>query len=150
MTPPSKTITVEVDIHAPIEAVWDSWINPQHIVQWCFASDDWEAPRAENDVRVGGKCNTRMQAKDGSAGFDFEWTYTNVIVHECLEYDIVDGRHVRIEFNPIPDGVRVVETFDMEQENSEDLQRAGWQSILNNFKQYVEQTPVSSAGNLIP
>lgn len=118
--------------------VWDAWNNPSHITHWAFADDTWEAPSAENDLRIGGKFKTVMAAKDGSASFDFAGTYTNVIEHQLIEYDMTDGRHVKIEFSETPEGVKVVETFDPENENPEDMQRDGWQSILNNFKKYVE------------
>lgn len=133
-----KTITVETVINAPIEKVWEFWVEPKHIVKWCFASEDWEAPRAENDLRVDGKFNTRMSARDGSSGFDFEGVYTDVRKFELLEYKIADGRTVSISFNPVAEGIKIVEVFEMEDENSEELQRSGWQAILNNFKKYVE------------
>lgn len=133
-----KPITVETMIKAPIEKVWECWTSPEHITKWCFAGDDWEAPYAENDVRIGGKFKTRMAAKDKSAGFDFEGVYSHVKENELIEYDMSDGRHVKIEFAEVPEGVRVTETFDPETENSEELQRNGWQSILDSFKGYAE------------
>lgn len=132
-------ITVERTVKAPIEDVWDSWTKPEHIVQWAFASDDWEAPHAENDVREGGKFLTRMQAKDGSSGFDFTGTYTAVHENKHIEYVMSDGRKVKVDFEPVPEGVRVVETFDPESENSLEMQRAGWQAILDNFAKYAER-----------
>ena len=132
-----KPITVEATVNAPIEKVWEGWTKPEHIVKWAFASDDWEAPSAENDLRAGGKFKTVMAAKDKSASFDFAGTYTAVKEHELIEYDFGD-RHTKIEFKVIPEGVHVTETFDPEDENSEEMQRAGWQSILDNFKKYVE------------
>ncbi len=134
-----KNVTVRVLVQAPLKDVWEAWTKPEHITKWYFASDDWEAPRAENDVRVGGKFVTAMAARDKSAGFDFEGMYTKVQVHELLEYDIADGRHVRVEFVQSPEGIILTETFEMEQVNSEELQRAGWQAILNNFKKYTER-----------
>ncbi len=105
----------------------------------CQASDDWHAPHAENDVKVGGKFKTTMAAKDGSASFDFEGIYNNVKNFETIEYDMADGRHVKVEFKNLADKTtKVIETFDMENENSEELQRGGWQSILDNFKKYTE------------
>jgi uncharacterized protein YndB with AHSA1/START domain len=134
-----KKITVEVEVHASMEKVWNFWTEPKHITKWCFASDDWEAPHATNDVRVGGKFTTRMSAKDGSAGFDFGGTYTVVKKHIVMEYEMDgDQRHVSITFTPTHKGVKVTETFEMENENSEELQRGGWQAILNNFKKHVE------------
>lgn len=131
-------ITVETSINASLEKVWACWNEPEHITKWAFASDDWSAPHAENDVRTGGTFMTRMEAKDKSAGFDFGGTYTAVKEHELIEYDMDDGRHVKIQFTELPDSVHIMETFDPENENSEDMQRAGWQSILENFKKYVE------------
>jgi uncharacterized protein YndB with AHSA1/START domain len=131
-------ITVETTINAPIAKVWEYWNEPDYITHWAFASDDWEAPSAENDLRVGGKFTTTMAAKDKSESFDFSGTYTDVKEHELIEYDMDDGRHVKIEFSEVPEGVRVTETFDPENENTEELQRSGWQAILENFRKYVE------------
>ncbi len=135
-----KTITVEILVNAPIEKVWEFWTEPKHIIQWNFASDDWECPRAQNNLKVDGKFKIRMSAKDGSAGFDFEGTYTVVKKYKVIEYLIVgdDSRKVQINFTPIHNGVKISEIFEMENENSEKLQREGWQSILNNFKNYAE------------
>ncbi len=138
------TITVQTTINAPLQTVWDLWTKPEHIVNWAFASDEWEAPRAENDVRVGGKFVTVMSAKDKSASFDFNGVYTDVKNLELIEYDMEpenDGtvRHVKVQFLQIPEGVQVIETFDAEQVNSEELQKSGWQAILENFKKYVEK-----------
>lgn len=134
-------ITVEVQVNVSVEKVWQCWTEPEHITRWCFASDDWCAPRSENDVRVGGVFTTRMEAKDGSAGFDFGGTYTVVEEGKRLEYVMtgVDARRVSIEFTEQEGGCLVVEKFDPENENSVELQKNGWQSILNNFKKYAEQ-----------
>ncbi len=134
----SQSITVQTTINAPIEKVWECWTAPEHITQWAFASDDWEAPAAENDLREGGKFSTTMAAKDKSASFDFNGVYTVVKTHERIEYTIEDGREVKIEFAETPEGVVITETFEMENENSEEMQRAGWQAIMNNFKKHVE------------
>ncbi|RJQ34263.1 polyketide cyclase [Candidatus Parcubacteria bacterium] len=134
----TSMITVEVFVHAPIEVVWASWTDPRHIVKWAFAQSDWEAPNAENDLRVGGKFKTRMQSKDGSQGFDFEGVYTAVEEHALIEYDMSDGRHVKATFTPEGEGVKIVQPFDPEHENPEEMQRAGWQAILDNFKKYTE------------
>jgi uncharacterized protein YndB with AHSA1/START domain len=131
-------ITIQAVVNAPMEKVWDAWNRPEHIVNWAFAQDDWEAPSAENDLRVGGKFKTVMAAKDKSASFDFTGTYTAVKEHGLIEYDMDDGRHVKNEFTQLPEGVKIVTTFDPENENSEELQRSGWQAILDNFKKYVE------------
>lgn len=133
-----KTITVEIIVQASLEKVWECWTQPQHITKWNFASDDWECPHAENDLRVNGKFKVRMSAKDGSNGFDFEGTYTTVKKHALIEYSMSDGRKVKIVFTSTPNSVKISETFDREHTNSEELQRNGWQSILNNFKKYVE------------
>lgn len=133
-----SAITVQTIINAPADKVWDCWTKPEHIVNWAFASDDWEAPRAENDVRVGGTFLTVMSAKDKSASFDFTGTYTQVEDRQLIVYIMSDGREVKVEFSQVPEGVEVVETFDPEQENPAEMQRAGWQAILDNFKKYVE------------
>jgi len=134
-----KPITVQTVVNAPMDKVWEYWTSPEHITGWAFASDDWEALAVENDLRTGGKFKTRMQAKNGSSGFDFTGTYTDVIENELIEYDMDDGRHVKVEFEETPDGVKIIEAFDPEKENPEDVQRSGWQAILDNFKKYVEK-----------
>ena len=134
----NNPITVQTIVNAPMSNVWDAWNNPEHIVRWAFASDEWEAPAAENDLRTGGRFKTVMAAKDKSTSFDFEGVYSAVEEHKLIEYDMSDGRHVKVEFSETPEGIKVVETFDPENENSEELQRSGWQSILDNFKKYVE------------
>lgn len=132
-------ITVQTVINAPIEKVWKYWNKPEHIMSWAFASDDWEAPAAENDLRVGGKFKTTMAAKDKSSSFDFTGTYTHVGEHELIEYTMDDGRKVSVRFETLDgDHTKITETFDPESENSEEMQRSGWQAILDNFKKYVE------------
>ena len=133
-----NAITVQTVVNAPVEKVWECWNGPEHITGWAFASDDWEAPAAENDLRVGGRFKTAMAAKNKSAGFDFTGVYTNVKKHELIEYDIDDGRHVKVEFTELPEGVEITETFEPENENPERMQRSGWQAILDNFKKYAE------------
>lgn len=135
----AKTITVQTTINAPIEKVWQYWNEPEHIMQWAFASDDWEAPAAENDLREGGRFKTTMAAKDGSARFDFTGAYTKVGEHQLIEYTIDDGRKVSVAFSNDGGKTTVTETFEMEQTHSEEQQRAGWQAILDNFKKHVEQ-----------
>ncbi len=132
-------ITISSTISAPVEKVWKYWTNPEHITLWCNASEDWHAPRAENDLRPGGKFLTRMEAKDGSFGFDFGGIYDMVKPNELIEYTLGDGRVVTIHFSGIGDETRVVEMFDAENENPVDIQKGGWQSILDNFKKYTEQ-----------
>ena len=134
----NNAITVEAIVSAPMSKVWDSWNNPEHIVHWAFASSDWEAPSAENYLREGGKFTTTMAAKDKSESFDFSGIYSTVKEHELIEYDMDDGRHVKVEFTESPEGVKVRETFDPENENPEEMQRSGWQAILDNFKKYSE------------
>jgi len=134
-------ITVENTVRATIDKVWDCWNEPQHITKWAFASDDWEAPSAQNDLRTGGKLIIEMAAKDRSAGFELIGVYSTVLEKKLIEYSMSDGRRVRIEFHEVPDGVHVVESFDPEQVHSEDLQRQGWQAILDNFKKYTESRP---------
>lgn len=134
----AKSITVEALINAPVDKVWECWIAPHHIVKWCHASDDWEAPQAENVVRVGGRFKTTMAAKDGSAKFDFTGVYTAVTPKELIEYTMDDGRKAAVQFQQTGDQTKVTETFEMEQTNSEEQQRTGWQAILDNFKKYAE------------
>lgn len=131
-------ITVTATVNAPVEKVWESYTSPQHITKWAFASNDWTAPRAENDVKVGGKFLTRMQSKDGKEGFDFEGTYTAVEENKIIEYDMSDGRHVKVEFETTPGAVKIIQTFDPEDENPIEMQKDGWQAILDNFKRYTE------------
>jgi uncharacterized protein YndB with AHSA1/START domain len=134
----NSTITVQSIINAPIEKVWQYWTSPEHITQWNNASDDWHAPRAENDVQVGGKFTTRMEAKDRSFGFDFGGVYDEVRLHEYIAYTIGDGRKVNITFSGNGNETSVTETFEPENQNPLDMQQAGWQAILDNFKKYVE------------
>jgi uncharacterized protein YndB with AHSA1/START domain len=131
-------ITVETTVNAPVSKVWEYYNKPEHIVNWAFASDDWEAPSAENDLREGGKFKTTMAAKDKSASFDFTGVYTAVKENELIEYRMDDGRHVKIEFTEVPAGTKAMVTFDPEDENPIEMQRGGWQGILDNFKKYVE------------
>jgi len=134
---PTK-ITVETTVNAPVEKVWKSWSEPQHIKNWCAASEDWHAPKAENDLRTGGTFSTRMEAKDGSFGFDFGGVYDNVKKNELIEYTMGDGRKVNVAFSSSGDQTKIVETFDAEATNPVEMQRGGWQAILDNFKKYTE------------
>lgn len=131
-------ITVQSTINAPVEKVWDFWSLPEHITQWCAASDDWHAPKAENDLTVGGKFSTRMEAKDGSFGFDFGGVYDEVKKNELIEYTMGDGRKVVVTFAGNGNETKVVETFDAEGTHSIEMQQGGWQAILDNFKKYTE------------
>lgn len=138
MTTTKNSVTVEATVKAPIEKVWTFWSEPQHIMKWCAASDDWHAPVAENDLREGGKFLTRMEAKDGSFGFDFGGVYTRVQKHKQIDYELGDGRKVHITFEPRGNETRIIETFDTETQNPVDMQRTGWQAILDNYKTYAE------------
>ena len=133
------TISVHAKINAPIEMVWKYWTTPKDIMKWNNASDDWHTPFATNDLRPGGIFNCRMEAKDGSMGFDFEGVYETVLVNRQLDYVLGDERKVSITFTAKDNNTEVMETFDAESENSIELQRNGWQAILNNFKKYAEE-----------
>lgn len=135
-----KSIIVSVIVNATKAQVWECWTGPEHIVKWNAASDDWHTPKAENDMRIGGRFKSRMEARDGSAGFDFTGAYTHIRKHEFIEYIMDDGRNVKVEFLQVPGGIKIIEAFEPEQENPEELQRAGWQAILDNFKRYAERT----------
>ena len=132
-------ITVKNTINAPIDKVWEFWTLPEHITKWAFASPDWHAPYAENDLNVGGKFSTTMAAKDGSVSFDFWGEYTLITQNEAIEYIMGDGRKAVIRFNETSNGVEIIQGFDPENENTQEMQRGGWQAILDNFKSYVEQ-----------
>jgi len=134
-----ETIAVEVLVNAPIEKIWQFWTKPEHITKWNTASEDWHTPRAENDLKIGGKFLSRMEAKDGSFGFDFEGIYTDVKTNEKISYTLLDDRKVTITFSTAENGVQITETFEAENQNSLELQKFGWQAILNNFKTYVEK-----------
>ncbi len=121
-----------------IEKVWDAYTMPEHIMKWAFADESWHAPRAENDLRVGGKFLTRMEAKDGSAGFDFTGTYDEVVPRQRIAYTMDDGRKATVLFEEMGNSTYVKVIFDPESENSVEMQKGGWQAILNNFKKYVE------------
>ncbi|HET6785998.1 MAG TPA: SRPBCC domain-containing protein [Erysipelotrichaceae bacterium] len=131
-------ITIETNIKAPIEKVWDTWNNPKHVVNWNHASDDWFSPRATNDFNVGGKFVYRMEARDGSFGFDFSGSYIDIQENKLVVTRLDDDRLVSTEFIPENDSIKVVETFEAEGENSVELQREGWLAILTNFKNYTE------------
>ncbi len=132
-------ITIDAVINAPIEKVWEYFTEPTHITKWNNASDDWHTPRAENDLRAGGNFVYRMEAKDGSFGFDFGGVYDVVEVNDYIEYTLGDGRKVQITFTAQGDETKIVEKFEAENMNSIELQKGGWQAILNNFKKYTEE-----------
>jgi len=131
-------ITVETTINSPADGLWELWSAPQHITKWNNALEDWYTPHAENDLRTGGKFKSTMAAKDGSFSFDFEGLYTNVEEHKLIEYKLGDGREVKVSFIDEGDVTRIIEVFDAEGTHSLEMQRAGWQSILDNFKKYAE------------
>ena len=131
-------ITVQNSIKAPVQKVWEYWSKPEHITKWSNASDDWHTPRAENDLREGGKFLSRMEACDGSMGFDFGGVYDEVKEHNRIAYTMGDGRKVEVDFETRGDETKVVETFDAENTHPVEMQRGGWQAILDNFKKYVE------------
>jgi len=131
-------ITVEATINAPVNTVWECWSGPEHITKWNSASEDWHTPSATNDLRTGGKFSSRMESRDGSMGFDFEGIYDDVKTHEHIAYTMADGRKVNVEFSSDGNQTHVKETFDPENTHSHEMQRAGWQAILDNFKKYTE------------
>lgn len=133
-------VTVQAVIQAPIEKVWTYWTEPEHITKWNQPSEDWHSPRAENDLRAGGTFLTRMEAKDGSAGFDMGGTYDAVKQHEEIAYTMGDGRRVDISFIAQGDETKVVETFDPENVHPVEFQQAGWQAIMDSFKKYTEES----------
>jgi uncharacterized protein YndB with AHSA1/START domain len=132
------SVTVQALVNAPVEKVWKLWSTPEDITKWNYASDDWHTPRAQNDLRKGGTFSARMEAKDGSMGFDFGGVYDEVETNKLIEYTLGDGRKVKVVFEDKGNATNVVETFDAESENSVEMQRNGWQAIMNNFKKYVE------------
>jgi uncharacterized protein YndB with AHSA1/START domain len=133
-----KRITVEAFVKASINVVWKLWNAPEDIIWWHNASDDWYMPNAKTDLRPGGKFLIRMEAKDGNAGFDFSGVFNKVKVREFISYTLGDGRKVEINFKSIGTDTNIVETFEAENQNPIEMQRNGWQSILNNFKNYAE------------
>ncbi len=132
-------ITIEAIVNANPDKVWSYWNESEHITQWNFASDDWCCPSAENDLRVGGKLQSRMEAKDGSFGFDFEGTYTQVVPQKKIAYTLEDGRCVTTQFEDNGNKTKITTTFDAESENPIEMQKGGWQAILNNFKKHTEE-----------
>jgi uncharacterized protein YndB with AHSA1/START domain len=131
-------ISIETLVAASLSQVWDAWNNPEDIMQWNTAQEDWHTTKSTVDLREGGKFTSRMEAKDGSFGFDFEGTYTRVVPNQFIQFRMSDGREVTIEFEEREGGVHIKETFDAETENAPDMQRKGWQSILDNFRRHVE------------
>lgn len=132
-------IKIQTEIKSDIKRVWECFTLPIHVTQWNFASPEWHCPKAENDLKVGGKFNYRMEAKDGSFGFDFWGIYDEIIPYGKIAYTLGDNRKVEIRFKPEENSVIVEEDFETEDENSAELQRTGWQAILDNFKNYTEK-----------
>ncbi len=133
-----EKITVETNVKSSIDIVWEIWTKPQHIVKWNFASPDWHTPQSENDLQIGGKFSARMEAKDGSFGFDFWGIYDDIKDKHYIEYTMGDGRKAWITFTACGDETKIIETFEAETENTLELQKMGWQAILDNFKNYTE------------
>lgn len=131
-------ITIQAVVAADRQKVWDRYTQPEHITKWNFATDTWHCPAASNDMRVGGKYLARMEAKDGSFAFDFEAVYNEIVDGEKFTYTMPDNREIQVSFEQTDDKTRVTVTFDPENENPVDLQRSGWQSILDNFRRYAE------------
>ena len=134
----TTAITVTAFVNAPVKKVWELWSRPDHIVKWNSASPDWHTPWAENDLREGGKFNSRMEAKDGSFGFDFGGVYDEVVENQLIKYTIGDGRKVEALFAAEGDSTKITETFEAEGTNPVEMQRGGWQAILDSFKSYAE------------
>lgn len=134
-----QNIVIKTDINAPVKKVWEYYTSPNHITNWNFASNDWCCPSAENDLTPNGKYKARMEAKDGSFGFDFEAIYNEIILNKKIDYTMMDNRKVIINFNEIDDNKTAVTiVFEAENQNPIDMQEQGWMAILNNFKSYTE------------
>lgn len=132
-------ISIETEVVAVLATVWGAWVTPEDIQNWNFAIDEWCCPKAEINLQAGGKFKYRMEAKDGAMGFDFEGTFTKIVPNQSIHFELEDKRVVTVDFMQTANGVRVVETFEAEDEHSAEQQRKGWQSILNNFKKHVER-----------
>lgn len=131
-------ISIETEVNAPLSEVWNAWVTPEDITQWNFAIDEWCCPRAEIHLEPGGRFNYRMEVRDGSVGFDFEGQFIAIRPHQSIQFKLEDDREVTVEFVEGENGVRVIETFEAEDENSAKQQREGWLGILDNFKKHVE------------
>ena len=131
-------ITIKTQIKSGIQQVWNAYTNPEHIIHWNFATPEWHCPKVENDLRIGGEYFARMEAKDGSFGFDFKAIYKELIPEQSLVYVLEDGREVNISFLSQGDITQVVIIFDAENQNPIEMQQTGWQLILDNFKRYTE------------
>jgi uncharacterized protein YndB with AHSA1/START domain len=138
-TQQATVITTESTIEAPVQKVWEYWSKPEHITQWSHASDDWHTPWAKNDLREGGNFSSRMEARDGSMGFEFGGVYDIVKEHKYIEYTMGDNRKVKVTFTPQGNKTHVLQNFEAESQNPVEMQKQGWQAILDNFKKYTEQ-----------
>jgi uncharacterized protein YndB with AHSA1/START domain len=136
-----SALIAEILINAPIEKVWELWTDPVHIAKWNNTSAKWHTPKAENDLRVGGRLFLRMELKDGSDGFDYSCTYDEVVLHQKISHTSVDNRKTTVLFSAIESGVQLTETFDADSHTPLDIQQSFCQNILNNFKNYVEEIP---------
>lgn len=134
----TEKITLTAIISADKKKVWDYYTRPEHITQWNYAIDTWHCPAASNDLRVGGRYVARMEARDGSYGFDFEGIYDEVVIGEKISFTMPDNRVVKVTFKQLGNQTEVTVTFDAENQNPIEIQRQGWQAILNNFKKYTE------------
>lgn len=134
-----EMIHTEIIVHVPVEKAWTAWTEPEQIKNWNFASQDWQCPQATNDLRVGGAFNYRMEAKDKSMGFDFYGIYDEVKTFEQINYTLGDERKVYIQFVPVGPDTHILQNFEAEAENTIELQKFGWQAIMNHFKEYVEK-----------
>jgi uncharacterized protein YndB with AHSA1/START domain len=131
-------VTVKTIVNRPVSKVWKVWSSPEHITKWNAASDDWHTPKAENDLRAGGNFNNRMEAKDGSFGFDLKGTYSKVEENKLIAFSLEDARTVEVRFEEEAGKTIITETFEAEGQNPVEMQKAGWQAILDNFKKYAE------------
>lgn len=134
-----EPIQIDITILQPVQKVWEMMNDPKHIVRWNFAHESWHCPKAENNLTVGGKLQTRMEARDKSFGFNFVGNYDEIVPNQLIKYHLEDGRNVEIKFEEIdPTTTKIIETFEPEKQNSREMQRDGWYAILNNFHKYVE------------
>ena len=131
-------ITIETTVSVSPDIAWEYFTKAEHVLQWNAASDEWHSPRGEADVRTGGTFNFRMEARDGSMGFDFSGVYDEIVPGKLIRYTLGDGRKVQVDFIPVENGVRVVESFEAENTHPVEFQKAGWQAILDNYKRYAE------------
>lgn len=134
----STKVNIETTVSAPVAKVWDFWNSPEHITKWNTAHESWHCPSAKNDLNVGGKLQSRMEAKDGSFGFDFEATYDEVVDKKRIVYTIADGRKVETDFSEVGGKTKIATVFEAESQNPVEMQQGGWQAILDSFKNYAE------------